>query len=180
MVAVYLRRTTSCPGTDVINQGSESGVQLTEKSKSTADAGATGVQSSARTSANRPMGITSRPASSNSGFIMTLIVGALALVFAFAAVIIALGRAPQPAAQAAAKASAESAAPGTTYSSPNQTGERYTAEPIQTNGTAASVYEPPVETPSHTPSASHHSPSPSDDGEEEEEEDPPVSHPTNR
>lgn len=96
----------------------------------------------------------SRTTTSNSGFLMALIIGALALVLAFTAVTIALGRAPQPSdGRTHSRSTASTAAPATTYASPTPTGERLEAQPIQTPGVKAPVYEPPIETPKPTPSA---------------------------
>lgn len=103
----------------------------------------------------RGLGVASRTTSSNSGFLMALIIGALALVLAFTAVTIALGRAPQPSdGQVQPSGTTSSVAPATTYASPTPTGEQLPAQPIQAPANQVPVYEPPIQTPKPTASAS--------------------------
>lgn len=65
------------------------------------------------------------------GFVGAMIVGALALVVALMALTVAIGRAPQEAAAQPRKTpTATAPAAPTSYESPEQTGQRWTAQPI--------------------------------------------------
>lgn len=101
--------------------------------------------------------------SSASGFVGALIVGAIALVVALIALTVAIGRAPQDATAASTRptpSTAAAAAEATSYVSPEQTGPRYTAEPIITGvPQMAPSYDPPTtKTPTPTPTPSSPSP----------------------
>ncbi len=85
------------------------------------------------------------------GMVGALIVGALALVVALMALTIAIGRTPTDAAAGPRPtATASEPAGPTTFASPEQTGRRWTADPIVTG---VPQYQPSYEpTPTETPS----------------------------
>jgi|GEM_PF-3317294 len=102
------------------------------------------------------LGRSSSDSDESRGFVGALIVGAVALVIALMALTVAIGRSPQSAiagtTPVASSASASAAGP-TTYSSPPQTGVRYTPQPIITGVTQhAPSYEASTPTPSATSS----------------------------
>ena len=86
-----------------------------------------------------------RSAGADGGIVGALIVGSLGLVVALMALTIAIGRAPQDvsANPGVITASAASASP-TTFVSPEQTGIRWTAQPIITGVPQKPPYNPPA------------------------------------